>query len=159
MVTSVVTNMAVCFAITTTRLVPAPCPDNMPGCCVAHYEVKTETRYEPAKVERSRGCVAIDSSALSRALDNCFGGVTNAPSAIPLRIKGYRKSAENGMLDDYLSNHPVGFIYRDALVHVTDNLVYLGAETITHFAGDWPNGKPVTVKNDEQEKRILEGVK
>lgn len=44
----VVTNAIVmCFEIQTTELVPAPCPDGIAGCCVAHFQERKTTRYVP----------------------------------------------------------------------------------------------------------------
>lgn len=112
--TSVVTNVVAALAITTTRLVPVPCPDGMVGCCVLHTDLVSETRYEPVKVSekdddnpcRSRG-IALSTNAVCDALASVYRD-NKLPQLIPVRaLKG-----DGGI--NY-GGHPIGFLIGDAV--------------------------------------------
>ena len=110
---SVVTNVIAAFAITTTRIVPVPCPDGIEGCCVLHTESISETRYEPVKVSEkdcddpstSRG-IALSTNALCDALSSAYCN-RELPMLIPIRaLKGK---------DIHYAGHPIGFLISDAV--------------------------------------------
>lgn len=116
-VASVVTNVVMCFAITTTKTVPVPCPDGFPGCCVLHTKNVSETRYEPVKIPNRSG-LAWDCDKTYRATEEWFGSVTNAPAYIPLSVFD---SPYDGPVR--ISKHPIGWIVRDELIRQHDEFV------------------------------------
>ena len=116
-VASVVTNVVMCFAITTTKTVPVPCPDGYPGCCVLHTKNVSETRYEPVKIQNRSG-LAWDCLKTYRATEEWFGSVTNAPAYIPLSVFD---SPYDG--PGRISKHPIGWIVRDELIRQHDEFV------------------------------------
>ena len=116
-VASVVTNVVMCFAITTTKMVPVPCPDGYPGCCVLHTKNVSETRYEPVKIQNRSG-LAWDCFKTYRATEEWFGSVTNAPAYIPLSVFD---SPYDG--PGRISKHPIGWLDRDALIRQRDEFV------------------------------------
>ena len=92
---TVVTNVVAALAITTTRLVPVPCPDGIEGCCVLHTDFVSDTRYEPVKVSEkdcdnpctSRG-IALSTNALYDAIASVYWN-RKLPQLIPIRaLKG-----------------------------------------------------------------------
>lgn len=112
--TGVVTNVVAALAITTTRIVPVPCPDGIEGCCVLHTEEVSETRYEPVKVSekdddnpcRSRG-IALSTNVLCDALAFAYWD-KRLPTLVPIRaLKG-----DGGI---HYGGHPIGFLIGDAV--------------------------------------------
>ena len=114
MILSVTTNIVAALAITTAKLVPCECPDNIPGCCTLHTREVKETRYVPVKVDehyknnpnQTRG-VAISEEALSNAVFWAYPRKSDIPDLISVRIF-FDDPQNNG-------NHPIGFIIKDAL--------------------------------------------
>ena len=110
---SVVTNIVAAFAITTTRMVPCPCPDGIQGCCVMHTKEVTETRYEPVRVDdhfegnpcQTRG-IALSTNAVAEAVVAAYFGV-GIPQLIPVRPLRGDGVAYGG--------HPIGFLIGDAV--------------------------------------------
>ena len=111
---TVVTNVVAALAITTTRLVPVPCPDGIEGCCVLHTDFVSDTRYEPVKVSEkdcdnpctSRG-IALSTNALYDAIASVYWN-RKLPQLIPIRaLKG-----DGGI--NY-GGHPIGFLIGDAV--------------------------------------------
>lgn len=88
---SVVTNVVLALAITTTQEVPCHCPDGIQGCCVMHTKKVSHTRYEPIKVNeycdgnpcQSRG-IALATNAVAEAVVAAYYGV-GVPQFIPIR--------------------------------------------------------------------------
>lgn len=118
-VPSVVTNVVMCFAITTTRPVPVPCPDGFPGCCVFHTKDVSETRYEPVKISNRSG-LAWDCLKTFAAMEERYGSATNAPAYIPLSVFHYPFDGAAVKI----SSHPIGWIVRDELIRQHDELVH-----------------------------------
>lgn len=117
-VTSVVTNVVMCFAITTTRLVPVSCPDGFPGCCVLHTKYVSETRYEPVKISNRSG-LAWDGLKTFAAMEEWYGSATNAPAYIPLSVYHYPFDGAAKTI----SSHPIGWIVRDELVRQHEEMI------------------------------------
>lgn len=138
---SIVTNMVMCFAITTTRPVPVACPDGIPGCCVAHYAITSETRYEPLKINAESRGIAIDNSVLTRAIENNYTEcVTNQPAWIPIRLFGTPVDDKEEVC------HPIGFINRDSFHKESAKFYYLDLPSVTTCGGFWCGHRDVTIK-------------
>lgn len=110
---SVVTNIVIALAITTTQEVQCPCPDGIQGCCVLHTKEVSETRYEPIKATdrfegnpcQSRG-IALDTNAVAEAVAYAYFGV-RIPQLIPIRPLRGDGIAYGG--------HPMGFLFGGAV--------------------------------------------
>ena len=123
---SVVTNIVAAFAITTTRMVPCPCPDGIDGCCVLHMKEVVETRYEPIKVKESdeggnaKG-VSINIERVISAINFAYSYQV-PPKLIPMKVHSY---SDQGYPFNF-GRHVVGFLMLDAVEHEIDAL-----ETLT----------------------------
>ena len=113
MIVQITTNIVAALAITTVKMVPCGCPDNIPGCCTLHMREAREKRLEPVKVdERYKGNqdemrgIAISEEALTNALSFGYTAKTNVPALIPVRVFF---DGEN------IGKHTIGFIIKDAL--------------------------------------------
>lgn len=110
---SVVTNVVLALAITTTQEVQCPCPDGIQGCCVLHTKQVSHTRYEPIKVDEhpdgnpcmSRG-IALATNAVAEAVIAAYYG-KGVPQFIPVRPLRCDGVAYGG--------HPMGFLIGDAV--------------------------------------------
>ena len=105
---TVVTNLITALAITTTYLVPAPCPDNIPGCLVYHQKEQKTTTYEPVKIQPAFGLES-SVSGLEDLFREKYESLDDLPPYIPIYITyKYQNSTITA-----LKHHPVGFISTD----------------------------------------------
>lgn len=123
---SIVTNLVVCLAITTTQMAPIPCPDKIPGCCVLHYQEMSETRYEPYKLrsnERTCSGLSWNADTAVCAVNGWFGSLTNAPKYFPLSIHYIDERYGEGDVRRYtVSSHPIGWIGREEIIKMAEEL-------------------------------------
>lgn len=119
---SVVTNVVMALAITTTRTVPVPCPDGVEGCCVLHEKIITDTRYEPVKAKEASddGCsvgVSLDINHVIRSMNFAYFERT-PPRFVPVKV--YVEKATGYPYSH--SKHVVGFLMTDAVEREADIL-------------------------------------
>ena len=109
---SVVTNVVLALAITTTQEVPCPCPDGIQGCCVLHTKEVSNTRYEPVRVKEvdddsaHRG-VSLEINHVVRSINFAYFG-KEPPKFIPVKV--YKEGNVNKH-----SRRVVGFLMIDAI--------------------------------------------
>ena len=119
---SVVTNIVLALAITTTQEVQCPCPDGIEGYCVMHTKEVSHTRYEPIKVKEvgDDGCsagVSLDINHVIRSMNFAYCKRT-PPRFVPVKVY-----VENATGYPYShSKHTVGFLMTDAVEREADIL-------------------------------------
>lgn len=111
-----ITNIVLALSISTVELTEVPCPDNIPGCCVFHAQYVTNTTLRPYQWRESESMergIAYGIDEMVRALRWSYGSLTNMPPVIPVKL--FQGEISHPHAID--SIHPVGFLFRDTVLH------------------------------------------